>query len=150
MKSRLTAMLLADARKVKKYSPDQPRDDHGRFGEGGGGESSSFKSKPISVSGAHLEGMAETRSNQANKASKAANTPHTHSLASHMHTEAATANRAAAKAVSGSKSQLYHNVADFHEVQSLVHSLAADTATAHSSTTHSHGALGPSGRRSSD
>jgi hypothetical protein len=39
MKSTLTAMLLAEASKVKKYSDDQPRDDHGRFGSGGGGSS---------------------------------------------------------------------------------------------------------------
>jgi hypothetical protein len=37
MKSHLTALLLADA--VKKYSEDQPRDDHGRFGSGGSGAS---------------------------------------------------------------------------------------------------------------
>lgn len=34
----LAANLLAD---VNKYSPDQPRDDHGRFGSGGGSKSSS-------------------------------------------------------------------------------------------------------------
>jgi len=35
MKNLLTGLLLSDA--VEKYSPDQPRDEKGRFGEGGGG-----------------------------------------------------------------------------------------------------------------
>jgi hypothetical protein len=40
MKSTLTALLLADASEVEKYSEDQPRDEQGRWGEGSGGSGS--------------------------------------------------------------------------------------------------------------
>ncbi len=39
--------LFKDQIRVKKYSPDQPRDDHGRFGEGSG------DSKTVSADGDH-------------------------------------------------------------------------------------------------
>jgi hypothetical protein len=52
MNSMLTTLLLADAVKVRKYSPDQARDEAGKWTDGGGGGAE--KSPSIKVFAAEL------------------------------------------------------------------------------------------------
>jgi hypothetical protein len=119
MESKLTTFLLADA-VVAKYSPDQPRDEHGRFGDVSAGSPEKDRSLKTHQAGANA--MRATQS--ANAASHTAAdsdhyAPHAQAIAAHE--RAAKMHREAAKAVTGERSELHRQMAEKHSAKASHH-----------------------------
>jgi hypothetical protein len=106
MESKLTTLMLADA--VEKFSEDQPRDENGRFGSGGGSKEHAEKATKTAMQKTKL----------ANNSKRAAD-----------HREAARAHTAAAKAHSDAGD---HKQAEVHREMAETH--AARAAGTHNRT----------------
>jgi hypothetical protein len=108
-----------------KYSPDQERDEHGRFGSGGGEGSMHKEARSAAAAGGDM--TARSRTSVANHASFAAGMGiESHKNAATLHTEAAAANRSAAQYTrDATRSASHTTAAKLHESIAAYHTRKA-------------------------
>ena len=114
------AEKLASFEELQKYNEDQPRDDHGRFGEGGGGTSS----KPHPGGGSERQQAAGKLTDKADQASKDAHmTAAGERAAQDAHIAAYHAHQVIANTAKSPKAASYHQkMADEHFRRASIHS----------------------------
>ena len=136
MSSMLTTLALSDSMskedRLRKYSPDQERDDHGRFGSGGSSEESNRTGMSAKANTASKDARAQERSAAKAVADQKANPSDAKALMAVTRlSNAARDHEAAASA--------HHTASGFYRYASSNKLVDANSADAHTKAAIGHG-----------